>query len=266
MRHRHHFGLRHSYRLGSKHQEDHQCIYDHNVSAIRLQGPATNKLVGFDIDLLEAIAEKMGADVNWTESSFETLLAAIQTKRADVIISGMGDIPERRAAVSFVDYFNDPSVFATLPGNAAEFRREDALCGKRVSVSRAGKPWLDALENWNQEHCVKVGKPRAEMVFTYTQVEALLQMKAGRADAAVQSSVQLAYQNAQHGDQYVVIGKPLRPLTYGIGFAKDDLQFGHNLKAALTSVIADGTYMKLLRKWNLPDDLAIKQPLINGEP
>lgn len=228
--------------------------------------PATGKLVGFDIDLLEAMAEKMDAQINWTAAAFETLLAAIQTKRADLVISGMGDIPERRSVVSLLDYFKDPAVLAILRTNAANFPNEEALCGKRVSLSRANKPMLDAIKNWNQEHCLAAGKPAAEELLTYTQVDALLQMKVGRVDASAQSSVQLAYHNAQQGNEYVIIGQPLNGLTYGIGYAKEDLQFGQALKAALTAVIEDGTYLKLLRKWHLPEDLAIKQPTINGEP
>lgn len=228
--------------------------------------PATGKLQGFDIDLLEAIAAKMGAKVNWTQSSFEQLLPSIQTKRADVVISGMGDTPQRRETISFVDYFNDPGVFAILRTNAAKFPNEEALCGKGIAMSRASTPYLDAMKTWNQEHCIKAGKPPAENVLSATAVDALLQMSAGRADAAVQSSVQLAFHNAQRDNQYAIVGKPLLPITYGIGFAKDDPQLGQALKAALISVIADGTYLSLMRKWKLPEDLQLTQPTINGEP
>lgn len=228
--------------------------------------PTTNKLMGFDIDLLEAMAAKMDANVIWTQSTFTQMLASIQTKRADVVISGMADTPQRRESVSFVDYINDPAVFATLRANAADLQREDALCGKRIAMARSSTPYVDAMKTWNQELCVKSGKPPAETVFTDTAVDALLQMSAGRADAAVQSSVQLAFQNSQRDNQFTIIGKPLLAITYGMGFAKDDPQFGQALKAALISVIADGTYLKLLRKWKLPDDLQIKQPAINGEP
>ena len=58
--------------------------------------PASNKLIGFDVDIVDALAAKMGAKVNWVESSFDQLISSITTKRVDVIVAGMNDLPERR--------------------------------------------------------------------------------------------------------------------------------------------------------------------------
>src|SRR5437899_2023453 len=51
--------------------------------------PGSEKAIGFNIDFFEAVAAKMGAKVNWIESSFPQLLPSIETKRADVAV-GIG--------------------------------------------------------------------------------------------------------------------------------------------------------------------------------
>src|SRR5882757_7318331 len=64
--------------------------------------PASGKLIGFDVDIVDAIGAKMGLEVNWIDSSFDQLISSIETRRADVIVAGMADTPERRATVSFL--------------------------------------------------------------------------------------------------------------------------------------------------------------------
>src|SRR3954469_24241209 len=53
--------------------------------------PASGKLIGFDIDIVDAIAAKMGVKVNWIDSSFDQLISSVETRRADVIVAGMAD-------------------------------------------------------------------------------------------------------------------------------------------------------------------------------
>lgn len=225
--------------------------------------PKTNKLTGFDIDLLEAVGAKMGAKINWIESSFNQLLTSIETKRADVV-TDLTDTPERRESVSLVDYLIDRSVFLTLRDNTARFPGTDALCGKRVAAAR-GTTWPGEVAKWSDEHCTKIGKPGVIVVEVANSPDARLQLNQGRVDASVQGAGTLAYQNTLENNRYATIAK-FYPATVGFGFSKDDPQFGLELKGAVAAVMADGTYQRLLNNWNLPDDDALGQPMINGQP
>lgn len=230
--------------------------------------PASGKLVGFDIEIVEAIAAKMGTKVNWTESSFAQLISfiPIATKRVDIIASGIADTPERRNTVSFLDYSYDPQVFFTLRANGAQFSNMDALCGKRVAVTRSSVVMMGGVLKMSDEVCVKSGKPAMVVIATDGAPQSRLELNQGRTDVAVQGAGTLVYQNSVEGNRYVIVGEPAAIPTYGIAFAKDDLQFGQALKKAFAEVIADGTYQKILRKWNMPDSAAVPRPMINGEP
>jgi polar amino acid transport system substrate-binding protein len=226
--------------------------------------PASGKLIGFDVDIVDAIAGKMGVKVNWIDSSFDQLISSIETKRADIMVAGMADTPERRASVSFLDYLHASSVFFTLRVSAARFPDMNALCGKRVATARR-TIWPAAIEKWSDDHCTAAGKPAVIVVGTDGSPDTRLQLNQGRADAAVQGAETIPYQNTIEGNRYVILGKPFLIQQMGLGFARDDSQFGQKLKQALAVLMADGTYQALLRKWDLMDS-AIEQAMINGEP
>lgn len=226
--------------------------------------PATGKLTGFDVDIVEAIAARMGLKVNWIDSSFDQLISSVETRRADVIVAGMADTPERRATVSFLDYLHANTVFFTLRANAARFPDLEALCGKRVATARR-TIWPAAIEKWSDEHCTAAGKPAVVVVGTDGSPDTRLQLNQGRADAAVQGAETIPYQNSIEGNRYVILGKPFLVQDMGLGFAKDDAQFGQKLRQALAALMADGSYHELLRKWDLTGS-AIDQAMINGQP
>ena len=65
--------------------------------------------------------------------------------------------------------------------------------------------------------------------------------------------------------RYAIVGTPFMVQQMGLGFDKQDPQFGDALKKALAALVSDGTYQKLVSKWGL-NDSAIRQPMINGQP
>ena len=226
--------------------------------------PASGKLIGFDVDIVDAIAARMGIKVNWIDSSFDQLISSIETRRADIIVAGMADTPERRASVGFLDYLHANTVFFTLQVNAARFPDMDALCGKRVATARR-TIWPAAIEKWSDEHCTATGKPAVIVVGTDGSPDTRLQLNQGRADVAVQGAETIPYQNTVEGNRYVILGRPFLVQPMGLGFARDDPEFGQKLKQALAALMADGSYQELLRKWDLTDS-AIEQAMINGQP
>ncbi|MET4359067.1 polar amino acid transport system substrate-binding protein [Bradyrhizobium sp. RT9b] len=229
---------------------------------------ASGNLVGFDIDVLDGIASKMGAQVNWTQSSFAQIIsfAALKTKRADILSSAIGDTPERRTSVNFIDYVYQPYVFYTVRANADQFPNMDVLCGKRVGAIRTSVIETGAVVKWSEENCTKAGKPAIIVVPGENTPQVRLMVKQGFADAGLTGAAIIAYQNKLEEHQYAVIGKPVIKLLTGMAYSKDDSQFGEELKQALGALIADGTYSQLLHKWGLPDDASIEKPMINGQP
>lgn len=230
--------------------------------------PVSNKLQGFEIDILEAIAAKMGAKVNWIESSYAQLtsFSDILTGRADVA-TAIADNPQRRRDVDVLDWAYFTEVFYTLSDNAERFANIDALCGKRVGATRSSPGEMDGVVSWSEENCTKAGKPAIVLVPGENTPQVRLMLESGRVDAAIISAAVLAYQNRLEGNKLARIGTgPVVKTMSGMGISKNDPKFGRDLKKALGAIIADGTYSQIMRKWGLPDEMAIREPMINGEP
>ena len=74
---------------------------------------ATGNYVGFDIELMEAIAEIMGVEVVWKESSFDGIIAGLTAGQGDMAISGMNVNAERLLSVDFSDIYKDGEALYT---------------------------------------------------------------------------------------------------------------------------------------------------------
>ncbi|WP_206997884.1 ABC transporter substrate-binding protein [Trinickia mobilis] len=233
-----------------------------NYPPFEFKDPATDKLAGFDVDLGEALAAKMGVKMQWEETSFDQMLSAVATKRVDIILSGMTDIPARRDSVSFVDYIATGPQFYTLKTQAAALPQMESLCGKRVGTSRRTS-FPNDIANWSAVHCVKAGKPAIDVVGTDGSADARLQLRQGRIDAGVQGGETLPYQNSIEQNAYAPIGKPFMTQYTGIGVAKSNTALASALATALDQLIADGTYQKILAKWGLQEH-AVQKAAVNA--
>src|SRR4051812_17676605 len=122
-----------------------------NYPPLEFRDPATNELTGFDVDLAQALARKLGVKLEWQETAFAQMLPALGTGRVDAIISGMTDLKSRHEASSFVDYLRSGPQFFVQASRAGEFRDMQALCGKSVGTSRR-TAFPAAIAAWSQQH------------------------------------------------------------------------------------------------------------------
>lgn len=239
---------------------------------LEFKDPISGELKGFDHDLFEAMAKKLGATVKWSEFSWAELasFAPLKTGRLEIYGSGViTDTPERRTnGVSFIDYMYDPYYFFTLSANADQFKSPDALCGKRVANSRTSAVMTGAVNKWSEENCTKAGKAAVVQVEVGSTPEQVLALKQRRVDAGFTSGALLSYTNKVEGNPYTTVGEPATKLMLGMAFSNKDKHLGEALKKALDELIADGTYAQLLHKWGLPlDDSSIGQASsINAGP
>ena len=226
--------------------------------------PQSSALIGFDIDLGNALAKELGVAFDWQESAFEQLIPSLATGRADLILSGLTDRPERREAADFIDYLNSGAQFYVLADRAAEFKAPTDLCGKSVGTSRSTS-FPKMIETWSAENCVAAGKPAIAVVGTEDTASARSQLKQRRLDAGVQGSETIPYAMSLEPGVYQPLGMPFTSVSQGIAFAKQDTQLRDAVLAALKKLTADGTYAAIVAKWHL-EASAAKQITLNGSP
>ena len=226
-----------------------------NYPPLEMKNPQTGELTGFDIELGNAIAAKLGVRMQWQETSFEQMLAAVRTGRVDIILSGMSDLPARQETATFINYIRSGTQFFTQHSRAAEFPNREALCGKTVGASR--RTSLPAeIKAFSDANCVAQGRPEIRYVGTEGSADARTQLRQGRIDAAMQGSETLPYIMGLEPNTFALVGEPTRYTLMGIATAKEAEELRQAIVGALKALIADGTYKQLLAKWQLqPSEL-----------
>lgn len=231
-----------------------------NYPPLEFRDPATGTLTGFDVELGNAIAARLGRRAVWQETSFDQMLAALQTGRVDAILSGMSDVATRHDAASFVDYLRTAPQFLIQQSRAAEFKDATVLCGRKVGASRRTL-FPKNIAAWSDANC-----PAATPVIfvgTDGSADARTQLKQGRIDAAVQGNETLPYVMDQEPGAFRTVGAPFGGSLNGIALPVKDTGLQQAVAGALDALIADGSYAKLLAKWKLTPN-ALEKATINA--
>jgi polar amino acid transport system substrate-binding protein len=222
--------------------------------------PATNELVGLDIDLANELAKRLGVKIAWSETPFAELIPSLQIKRADFIISGISDRSSRRETADFVDYLTTGPQFFVLVENDAKTAID--LCGKKVGTTRSTSFPVE-IEKWSKQNCEPGGKPAVQYVPGENSIDVRNQLKQGRIDAAVQGSETLPYAQRQEAGKYRVVGEPFSTGYQGIMFRKGDAVLREVVTRHLAAMIANGSYKAILDKFGLGAN-AVSQPMMNA--
>jgi polar amino acid transport system substrate-binding protein len=227
-----------------------------------MKDPATGRVTGFDIELGEELARRMGATFDMQETSFAQLVASTQTGRINLFLNGMNDTAPRRELIAFVDYLQSGTQFLVRESDVAFYSNPESLCGKKVAGSRSTTFPTD-LADWSKEHCESQGRPAIVYLGADNSIDARSQLKQGRADAMGMDSLTIPHVQDQEPGVYHTLGEPFKMTVMGIGVAKDNKPLQEALRSALQATIDDGAYAKLMAKWRLPATSALSRVTIN---
>lgn len=227
------------------------------------KNPGSDELIGFDVDLANALGQALGVKIAFDDQRFDQLINSIITGRVDFVISGMSDTVKRRATLDFIDYFISGTICYTTKALASKFTTLESLSGQTVAVS-ASTDYYTTMQAWSKDNLESKGKPGIKMLGVDSEATARLQMVQGRAQASAISPEVIGWLAKTSPGQFVAFGPVLNPDPYGMAFKKDNVQLRDAVFAAFKQLIADGTYQKLLAKWEL-SPAAVPEALINGE-
>lgn len=229
---------------------------------------ANKKPAGFDIDLINAIGDKLGVSVKVEVQAFDSIIPSLQAGKHDVVMSSMSDTTDRQKVLDFVDYFNGGASILVAKGNPNKITSITDLCGKPVAAEAA--TWEIDLLKSTSDDCVKAGKAAVETLALPGDTDAQNAVRSGKAVAYLADSQLAAYtvKVAGKGSYFDLVIDPKNPNGYesgliGVGVLKSNSKLTAAIQAALKSLMADGSYDKLLTKWNL-DSFRVDSATING--
>ena len=196
-----------------------------------------SKLTGFEVDVADALAAKMGVKVEWKALGFDALLAGLRQDRWDAVIASHGITEERAKAVTFTDphYCSGGVVVAMV----ATIRTVNDLQGKTVAV-QTGTTYLENVKKL----------PGIKDVKNFPQdSDARSSLVTGRVDAWVTDRFVASNSLAANPAAGMKIGEFVFVERIAAAVAKGNTSLAGEWNKALASMFADGSYEKISSKW-----------------
>ena len=200
-------------------------------------------LMGFDVDLAQALALAMNVKLEIKTIPFGELIAALENDEIDMVMSNVSITPARTELVSFVGPYmmsgmsilTKSEVLGTIT-SAEEFNRSDLK--------------LLALKNSTHANFIKKVAPDATLIEFGSYDEGVAMLIEGKADAMVADMTQCILAVMRYPDSgLTTLEKPLTVEPIGIAINKDDLQFFNLVDNYLTAYEKTGVLNQLRKKW-----------------
>ena len=207
-------------------------------------------MTGFDLDLMTAIGEDQGFEVEFESLEFDALVGALGTGQIDVIASGMSITPERLKSVAFAEPYMDASL-GIMVAEGSDIDGAEALDGK-VVAAQIGTTGADEATALQEDGKIK----EAKILDNYnTCIQELLN---GGVDAIIiDIPVAQSFMNKQEG-KVKLVGEPAVADYYGLAIDKENTELVEKVNAGLANLIENGKYDELCEKYDLTASEAIK--------
>lgn len=197
----------------------------------------SKELTGFDVELVQALGQKLGYKVEMVSMGFDALIPALQAGNIDVAIAGMTITDERKKVVDFTDSYYTSGLMIMVRKDSP-VKSIDDLKGKTIAcqIGTTGE---------NKSRSVEGATVKA----FNTQDEAALELKNGGADAVIGDAPVIEYYMTKAGKDFAkTVGEKMEAEPYGIALKKDN-KLTADLNKALADMKKNGEYDKLYTKW-----------------
>jgi len=198
------------------------------------------QIVGFDVDIIRAIAQKSGLQVRIVNTPFVGIFASLNNGDIDLIVSGVTINDRRRQSYDFTaPYFEARQLMAVAATSAVKSVQD--LAGRKVAVV-TGSTGDDVASR-------VLGKTSANIRRFDTTPLIISELVNGGVDAAIGDNGVIAYRVQEHKSLKTVSDPTLPKEYFGIAVKQGNVALRDTLNKGLAAIIADGTYAKIYRTW-----------------
>ena len=202
------------------------------------------EIVGFDVDMMNAIAESQGLEIEWVNMEFDSLIPALESKQGDIICAGMNKLAGDRAEkVDFGDTYFESDLMLLVKSDSTLTSIDDVTPDMKLAsqIGTTGGEYVQALEG--------EGKI-AQGVVLNQWTDSYMQLQNGDVQGViVDKPVGEAYLNS-HSDIAKFVGEPFgdhEEFAYAV--QKGNTELLDKLNAGLANMKENGTYEELVDKW-----------------
>ncbi|NDG40456.1 MAG: ABC transporter substrate-binding protein [Betaproteobacteria bacterium] len=205
--------------------------------------------IGFEVELGTEIASRMGLKVNWVQLKFPGLVPALQAQQCDAIMQELFIRAERLEIIDMVPFSRTgQQIVVRRTDNSLGAGLED-LSGKKLAVPNGTTIHNLAVEA--NKKLKDLGKPEINLVVLPTTTDTFQQLATSQVDAVGTTSTAGAYYVRLRPNDFKAKGDPFGLIGTGIGIRKGNTDLTNAVKRSLDSLVADGSYKKLIEKWNM---------------
>ena len=199
---------------------------------------ADNKLVGFDVEIGEAIAEKLGVKAQFVEGKWDGLIAGLDAKRYDAVINQVGITEARKQKYDFSEPYIASKAVLIVRDDNSDIKGFEDLKGRKSAQS--------LTSNFGK----LAEAAGAELVGTDGFDQSIQLVLTGRADATINDSLSFLDFKKQKPDAPVKIAAEKEGADYsGIIIRKNEPELLEAINQALADIKSDGTYQKISGKY-----------------
>ena len=200
-------------------------------------------LVGFDIDLANAVGQQLGVKVTFQPINWDSKEMELESKNIDCIWNGMSATPERMESMSLsYKYLNNKIVVMALDENVKVTTGADlANYNIGTQTDSAALETMMADADWDAFS--------ANVTEYKTYDQALMDMQAGRVDCIVVDQVLGEYKNSKLQEKMIVCDYNFGDDYYAIGFRAGETELTNKVNDAIKALIDDGTAAKISNDW-----------------
>lgn len=206
-----------------------------------------DNVIGFDVDTGEAIAQRLGVELDYITTAWDGITEGVRAGRYDAVLGSMAITPARLETVSFtVPYYYSGAQLVVL--NDSGITDISEMEGKRIGIATGTTFATDADE---------LG---AEVILYEDDTQTLMELLNGRVDGVITDRLVVirAMREMPGGDRLVMVGEILRLEEMALAISKNDVELLGQLNEILEAMHADGTMQQISESWFDGMDITIK--------
>lgn len=198
-------------------------------------------IVGIDPEVAQAIADKLGLELEIMDMDFDSIVTAVSAGKADMGMAGMTVTEERQKNVDFSQTYAS-AVQAIIVPDGSDIKTADDMEGKKIGVMQGFTGDLSCTEQFGEDAVVRFNKS-AEAVMALTQ---------GKIDCIVIDN-EPAKKIIETNSGLTILDSKYSQEDYAIAFAKGNDGLRDAVDAALGELISDGTVEQIMNKYIVAD-------------
>ncbi len=206
-----------------------------------------DKVIGFEAEIVEAIARELGMEVEFVQNHWEGLIEGLKRKDYDIVVNGIEITEDRAEEVHFSwPYYLTQEVLAVSRRNTDIRSLEDTRDHKVGTLGASLAERILRQQNFPLN------------ILTYNEeVHLYSDLALGRLDAVLLDEP-IALYYAKPNPELKLVGQKVGKMEYGVVTRIDDSEFSHKVDTALEKLIQDGTVRAILERWNLWNEMTAK--------